>query len=344
MNNNETNKRFSFIPQAIQLTGINPWLGWIIKLVVAAGLLIFLVQTIKPADIQDTLSQANVYYLLIALCLMPFNILLQGLRWQLFVSTEVKNIPLYRCLSSLLGGFSMGLITPGRVGEIGRIFLLRVPSKFRLAGLHILDKMYTFGAVSLSGPILLFLFPGFKEALPASLRTGILIFAGILPLLYIWLAYDPRPLKSLLLGIQLAFPRKPKALEVITAFERLTIKQTSRALAITISQILLIYTQFFFVTRAFQPVSWPVAAHTYGVVLFIKSALPVSLGSLGVGEWATVSLYERYGIPDAIAFNCSMLIFAINVLIPAIIGLLIILKARTKSSIKSTSSDRSEAA
>ncbi|MDP8205849.1 MAG: lysylphosphatidylglycerol synthase transmembrane domain-containing protein [Candidatus Electryonea clarkiae] len=331
-----------FIPREFFLLGRSTWATWLLKALVAAGLLFYLVRAINLADIIDAIQNASHGFLIAAFVLSLVNITVQCLRWRLFVSTDVPNITFFRCLSSLLGGFAIGLITPGRIGEIGRIFLLKVPSRIRLAGLHVLDKMYTFGAIALSGPLLLFLFPGFRSVVPESLTMGIGILVGILPLIYLWFAIDPRVLKSLFYGIQIAFRSKPKIAKVIEAFDGLTIYHTSRALILTLIQLGIILTQFFLITLSFQPVRWLVAAHTYSVVLFIKTALPVSLGSLGIGEWAAVSLYHRYGIADTTAFSSSLLLFGMNVLLPALVGLIILINARPQSVKKTVSKDGGE--
>ncbi|MBZ0264397.1 flippase-like domain-containing protein [bacterium] len=314
---------------------------WIIagvKVTVTVVLIVVLVRYIEVAKIRQALSNANYYFIVAAILLMPLNLYLQAERWKLLVSSEFEGIKTSRFWVSLLGGFVFGMITPGRVGEIGRVFLLRVKSRLRLSGLHVYDKMLLVMLIGSTGPIALFLMPGFKEALPGSMIPGIGILVTILPFIFIGFVAYPRILKSVLMGIQLVFPAKTRVLEFISAFDKLEVRHTVGAGLLTLVQLFVILSQFYLCTMAFQTVHWVTAAHTYISVLFVKTVLPVSLGSLGIGEWASVSFYQRYDIASETAFSASLLLFAINVMAPALAGLVILLRQKNSVFLYSRSS------
>ncbi len=297
------------------------WFGWFLKAGIAVVILLQLSHSIQMDRIKEAFLQANSTYVLIAFLLMPINVILQAIRWKTLASTEAPGASYWRIMSSLMAGWTFGLLTPGRVGEIVRIFLLKAPSRLRLAGLHVLDKMYFFGAVSLTGPLMLFLLPGFREAVPPSLRTSGLIFVSILPLLFFWLALDPKPLKALFIASQFAFGKKVRLFEALRVYEGLKFRHCAISLGVTALQIFFILVQFSILTNAFEPVRWNIAFHTYAATLFVKAALPISLGNLGVGEFAAVSFYSLYGVSDATAFSASLLLFLFNVLLPSLVGL-----------------------
>jgi len=300
------------------------WLIHVFKLAITFVLLFLLVRMIKRDALLEALRSAEMSWMIWALLLVPLNLALQGLRWYIFVRTEAPNISYSRCFNSFLGGLSMGLITPGRVGEVGRVFLLDAPSRVRLAGLHILDKLYFVFAIALFGPALLFFMPGFREALPEKFIPGISLLVLVLPFLYFFFAMRPHPVKGLLLAIQLTIGAKGRTLELLNAYNGVRTKDCLKATTITFTQIFIILTQFFFLSRAFEPVNWLTAAHTYASALFVKTALPISLGSLGVGEWAAVSFYQRYGIADTTGFSASLILFGLNVLLPGLAGLVVL--------------------
>jgi uncharacterized membrane protein YbhN (UPF0104 family) len=321
-------------PPAMPSKRRNGWMTWLVRLVkaaVSAGLLYLLVRMIKAESLTQAISTANLFPMLLAAALLPINLWLQAMRWHTLVRTEFDHISFGRIFASLLGGLSLGLVTPGRVGEVGRVFLLDVPSRMRLAGLHVLDKMYFVSAVALLGPAMLYLMPGFSDALPASIRPGTSILVAILPLAYFALALSPTPLKSLLLAVQIAVGAKGRTLELLRAYEGVRTVHCVRLTLLTMIQFLLILTQFFLLSLAFEPVSWFTAAHTYAAALFMKTALPVSLGSLGVGEWATVSFYARYGIADTTGFSASLILFGMNVLLPGLAGLWVLFRMRPQA-------------
>ncbi len=305
---------------------INSILINILRAAITFGLLFLLMRMIKRDALLEAIKQAKFIWMFGALILVPVNLLLQGKRWHILVKTEVPEMKYTKCLTSFLGGLSMGLITPGRVGEIGRVFLLNVPSRTRLAGLHVLDKLYFVGAVGFFGPALLYFMPGFKDALPEGLQLGAMIVVLTFPLIYIAIVVKPDIIKSLLVAVQLVIGAKGKVLELLRAYENVKTSHCLKAASITMIQFAVILTQFYFLSYAFEPVNWLVAAHTYASALFVKVALPISLGSLGVGEWATVSFYTRYGIAETTGFSASLLLFGMNVLLPGLGGLFVLQK------------------
>ena len=62
--------------------------------------------------------------------------------------------------------------------------------------------------------------------------------------------------------------------------------------------------------------------------MMVKSMLPIAIGDLGVRESAAVYFFNILHVPGVAAFNASLLLLFINLLIPSIIGLILILKNR----------------
>lgn len=306
----------------------NTWLIRLLKLAVAVGLLFLLVNTMQKDALHTAIREANPWWILAAFALVPLNLYLQGVRWHVLVRTEVPEIKFWKVFSSFLGGLSLGLITPGRVGEVGRVFLLEAPSRIRLAGLHVLDKLYFVAGVALLGPLSLFFMPGFRDALPDRIRHGAEVLVLILPFLYFVFALRPQPLRGVLLALQMGLGIKGRTLELLRAYDGVHTAHCVKATGVTLLQFVAIFTQFFFLSNAFEPVKWWVAAHTYAAALFVKAALPISLGSLGVGEWAAVSFYVRYGLADTTGFTASLILFATNVLLPGLLGLFVLYRTR----------------
>ena len=57
------------------------------------------------------------------------------------------------------------------------------------------------------------------------------------------------------------------------------------------------------------------------LTFFLKGALPISIGSLGVGEWSAMICYRGLGVEPSVAVASSLLLFVINVFVPSLIGL-----------------------
>jgi uncharacterized membrane protein YbhN (UPF0104 family) len=67
----------------------------------------------------------------------------------------------------------------------------------------------------------------------------------------------------------------------------------------------------------------PVLAGMLAAVLtfFLKGALPISIGSLGIGEWTAMYCFKGLGVDSSVAVAASLLLFTINVFVPSLIGL-----------------------
>ncbi|MEX1054624.1 MAG: hypothetical protein WED81_01245, partial [Rhodothermales bacterium] len=65
------------------------------------------------------------------------------------------------------------------------------------------------------------------------------------------------------------------------------------------------------------------------LVFFVKLLLPpVTLMDVGIREGAAVFFLGSLGFPEAAALNASLLLFTINLLIPAAAGLPLVMRLR----------------
>ncbi len=63
------------------------------------------------------------------------------------------------------------------------------------------------------------------------------------------------------------------------------------------------------------------------LIMFAKTIIPpVSLGELGIREGASVFFIKQFSETASTGFNASIFLFFINVLIPALIGMILLLK------------------
>lgn len=72
---------------------------------------------------------------------------------------------------------------------------------------------------------------------------------------------------------------------------------------------------------ASYPIGYVNGLRAAAAVVFVKSALPITFGELGVGEAASIHFFGQFGVPKAAAFDASILLFMINMVIPSLVGL-----------------------
>jgi hypothetical protein len=108
--------------------------------VLLVGLMFLLIyrQIISRSNIHEIgqnfksgLSSGNLVYLLVCFFLVPFNWLLESLKWKILVD-KFQRIKLSEAFRAILAGLSVGIITPQRVGEYGgRVLFLNDGNRFK---------------------------------------------------------------------------------------------------------------------------------------------------------------------------------------------------------------------
>ena len=58
--------------------------------------------------------------------------------------------------------------------------------------------------------------------------------------------------------------------------------------------------------------------------ILTKTLLPISLADLGIREGAAVFFFSKLQVGKVAAFNGSLLLFAVNVLLPTFLGLFLL--------------------
>ena len=65
------------------------------------------------------------------------------------------------------------------------------------------------------------------------------------------------------------------------------------------------------------------------LVMFAKTIIPaISFGDLGIREGASVYFIKQVGEAAAAGFNASIFLFLINILFPALTGLILLIKRK----------------
>ena len=228
-------------------------------------------------------------------------------------------------LNSLFSGFTFGLITPGRIGEFGRVFLIKGPSWVTLLGLTALDKLFSLSVVFLGGMlgISFLLFDRLKQYF---LFWAILVFAALTILCLFFLILHPDAIRTLLYSLNITLPVRDKIKLLIASLDHFHKKQAYTLLGLSCSFYFVFLGQYYILVLAFEKVlPW----HVFEAVsstLFVKTLLPIALGDLGIRESAAVEFFSYVHVQNTTAFNASIMLFAINILLPSFIGLFIVLK------------------
>ena len=97
------------------------------KLLPVIGVLIFIYILYKVGILKifETLSHVNLFLLSAAILFLIPLIVSKAFKWKLLINSCDINYPLAKCVSAWLVGFSVGLITPGRIGDFFKVLYLK---------------------------------------------------------------------------------------------------------------------------------------------------------------------------------------------------------------------------
>lgn len=262
--------------------------------------------TTSPQELLRTASGLDLRFTGAALALLPLGLLLQWLKWRVLLRTAAPEVSDGDVLRSLLAGFGLGLVTPGRVGEIGRGLVL--PGR-RMAATQLAacDRLLSAVVTLLSGALCAgAVIPGFRGGWLLLGGAAVLGIAGCGGFLL-------RRLR-----------RRRRLLEALGAVPaRAWVANIAGAAAFN----LVFFAQFHLLLLAAGPqpsaVFWSVP-----VVFALKTLLPISFLDLGVRESAAVAVLGLAGVGAAPALQASLMVCAVNVVVPGLLGLVVLGRGR----------------
>lgn len=280
-----------------------PW----IRLGISAAAAACLFWRLSPGALRLALWNFDAQQLLPALSCAAAMLAVRAYKWHQLLDGGTKGVQPRDSFRSLLGGFALGVVIPGRLGELGRCLFSVESDRPRVALLNLLDRALDSWALLTCGVASLFLVAPRPVAV-----FGIAVWLAALPL-----AVGLPTLISALARL----PRWPKRMgaQLAAAASTLTRVRTPRFAILSLGSTCLDLMLLFFLLRGFQQVDFAVALATFPWIV-MAGGLPISLSGLGVREGAAALLLARYALPPAAAVNVALLLFLFSALLPAALG------------------------
>jgi uncharacterized membrane protein YbhN (UPF0104 family) len=272
-------------------------------IVIACGWFIYQQFSASGFQLPEIRFQNFMPVVLLVFMMMPVNWYLEAWRWKMAVPFE--SISIWDACRVVLRGLALNMVVPMTVGDLGSRL---VDAKNRPMSL-----------VSL----------GFSR-LTLSLVT--VIFGGASVLFYFGL-------DSMLLNIACLFIVLIVLLLLLTfrkslfdvSLEFLTSQLAGQIFLLTLIRYAVFTTQFYLLISYFNPyLSFLVVLMGIGWIFLFRSIIPSVLGSIGVREASSIIFFQNYVTDlNLIVFPC-LLIWLINTILPAILGLISVINFRFK--------------
>lgn len=299
------------------------WL-FVLKIGITAGVIALIFNKIPLTEIHAEFKEVHWIPLMAGMAMTIPNIFIQYYKWRYLVRLLEMDISNAQIFSSLMCGFSIGLVTPGRLGELGKGVFIRSSFKTQLTGMAFLDKILSQWALAVLGVISLFYLIEFKFSFSGFATTFFLILSIMFVLFLMVLVFQPSYLRRVIdISKRLAAkgPFSERVSALISASDNFKKHHFMPSFYFSLTFQLIILFQLYLFLQAFTNMPWPDAMVAGASAMFVKSLLPVAVMDLGIREGAIIFFFGKYGIAASSAFNASIMLFLSNVLIPGIVGL-----------------------
>ena len=282
------------------------------KLLLTLAFFVWLWDYVRTQPLSFSGRALHAGWLAFAVALVPVNLVLQFLKWHLLLRCARPQCPPQVSLYSLFAGFPLG-----RWGELARALYVPKLPREEVFVLSALDKIHTL----------------LVNAWLGSLALIYLMHQNLLSGRWQWVAV----LALAVFGILNATLLLPAPFQRWRNLPRALGFKTSagdvKGWPVTAARLLFIYMlSFFFVAiycmqmaafvRGFAAVAFVPALAAAAATFFLKSALPLTLGELGVREGLAVFFFAGLEVPAPAALQASLLLFLFNLVLPALAGLL----------------------
>ena len=270
----------------------------VFKIVISILFLIFLFFIIKPQQILGALRDADILWILLALLLLPLNLFLQSMRWKFLVTLSKEKVSNKEIIYSILYSFSYSIFTPARLGEIGRAFHIANSKKDEMVVLAFYEKFFAFCSLLLFGLISLSFYQSFYYLIAV---VAVLLLMSFSKYIAQHLPYFKK-FTSILQKVHIA-----------------------KIFLISLLFVFVYIFQFYLILNAFRQVNIFSSFFFISIVMLVN-AVPITFSGLGLRELASVYFFKQLLMSTGQAASASLLLFAINILIPTLCGFILHLR------------------
>ncbi len=280
-------------------------------------------ERLTAINLKDLWKNGDKKFLLFALLLLPMNVFLEAGKWKLLASSAQK-ISFLKSLKSVLVGMALSLLTPNRIGEYpARIAFLKKQNTGRLIAVSFLGAFAQF--------ITLFCFG----------ITGLVWFNFQFPELWLQLLLGVAFLLTVgFVVLFLKFEFFSHFIERIKWFRRFglytqllrrfTLREELTVLLFSISRFG-IYTAQYLALLFWMRLELPLftAFMLSNLFFWAMAVMPsIAFAELGIRGGISLFLFGAFTENTSGVLSATLVLWFINVLIPAVCGALLLLKIR----------------
>ncbi len=306
---------------------------FLLKLSLTGCIMFYIISRIQISSLKTEFTEISWTPLIIGMFLTIPNIYIQHLKWSYLLRIIKPDVSGREIFQSLMCGFAVGLITPGRLGELGRGLFIRSDNRSPMIGMAIIDKLLSLISLALISVFgLLFLYETTVSGYDIAEYLILVTAAGFIVLLAAMFFFPDLLRKTIRLFKKTIYrlPLYKKVFALISASDNIRKRNVFTGLLYGLMFQSIIYIQFFWFLSSFTDAEFVPVFILANLAMFLKSLLPVAVMDLGVREGSVIFFLNKIQVNPAAAFNASLLLFLSNVLLPGMVGLFYIIRYHFK--------------
>ena len=327
---------------------ISPWWNVVLKAVVTLSLIYLIYRQVLAKEdltsfigsIEAQLTSANPLWLVATILLIPFNFIFENMKWRTLLK-GVHPTSFGTSMKAILCGSTLGIVTPNRLGEYGgRVLYMNPEDNWKAVYATAVGNLAQMIILLSFGWIGALVFFNAQLEIPTLLTSGS-IFLGIAGLSLLGLLYFNIDIVIKLVN-RLPFLRRikdrvhqwkaMKHLEILRSYDTLDLQ---KALGLGFLKYCVFTTQYLLLLYFFGidvPVVFALAGIASIFLIQTSIPLPAFIGLIARGELALL-MWSYYSDSPAHILGATFTLWLLNLLIPAIIGLILIYKANILKSL-----------
>src|SRR3989344_301974 len=288
----------------------------LIIFLISGILLFYILQGINITNLSLLLKNANYLFLMSVIPLVIAIFFIKVARLNLILKIVGINIRFSELSKIFLIGSTYGLITPGRVGEFGRVYYFNEDKSKTFPSLIVERLADIFILVMLSNITLFLLF-----------RDISLIFisfaASLFLLIFTFILINKKVAYFVLTIFKVSKDKRNEYMENL--LEILKRKHLSKILMLTLLNFTISFIVAFVILKSLDFSANYLLIFSLPIIILFSN-IPITISGTGLREFITVYSFTQLGAVPELGFSFSLILFLTTILLPGLIGFFLILR------------------
>ena len=275
------------------------------------------------------------FYLLAVLLLMPFNWALEVLKWKQFIP-KTLDLSFWRLSLAIFSGVTFSLFTPNRLGDyLGRVIMVRSQANWNVFVATLAANLCQLAVLLLFGWVGLLVFTQNTWAIDWQYYKVFLILTLLGTICLLFFLFQSRALVNRLLKWSWLAKYKEKAQKYFKVLQTYDYRVLGSALSLAALRYL-VYASQYVLMLYFVGIEiniW-IAYAGIATIFLVQTSIPLppALGLLARGEIALL-VWGNFTTDSILILAASYGLFIINLTLPALIGMLAVLRVNILKSL-----------